>query len=122
MVVRARREVVVGALESRDDGISVSMKRTEAAALAAVAEIGLDAEDAKGRIRRTVTAEHAVIELRRSRGQLALTRPEAAALIAVSEGGLALAGSPRRLFAPVFEAVDLAAAQRGLDQLRGAMR
>ena len=113
---------VIAAIESRDDGVIVNMARTESLALAAVAEIGLDAEDAKGSIRRTVTAERAVLELRRSRGRLAVTRPEAAALTAVAEGGLALATSPRRLFAPLFEAVDMAAARRGLDQLRGALR
>jgi hypothetical protein len=34
-------------IESRDDGISLTLKRPEASALAAVAEIGLDA----GRLR-----------------------------------------------------------------------
>ena len=50
-------------IESRDDGITVTLKRPEAAALAAVAEIGLDAEEALARIRNTSTAEHALNEL-----------------------------------------------------------
>lgn len=109
-------------IESRDDGVTVSMKRPEAAALAAVAEIGLDADDALARIRNTNTAERAVRDLRSYRGTLSLRRPEAAALAAVAETALTLAGSPAGLFAPLFETVDLDAARRGLDQLRGAMR
>ena len=45
-------EVVAGLGSlSRDDGITVSMARARSLALAAVAQIGLDAEDAKGSIR-----------------------------------------------------------------------
>lgn len=109
-------------LESRDDGIICSLKRPDSAALAALAEIGLDAEEAQGRIRRTVTAEHALTELRRARGELALRRPEAAALVAVAEAGLQLQASLRGTFAPLFEAIDLDAARRALDQLKGALR
>ena len=53
---------------------------------------------------------------------LALRRPEAAALIALAETGLALANAPRGRFWLLFEAVDLDAARRGLDELRGALR
>src|SRR5579862_2052937 len=110
-------------LESRDDGISVALKGAEAAALARVAEIGLDADDALARIRNPSTAERAVRDLRSLRsGTLSLRRPEAAALAAVAETALTLAASPAGLFAPAFEGIDLDAARRGLDQLRGAMR
>ena len=73
-------------IESREE-ISVSMKREEAEALASVAEIGLDADDALARIRNTATAERALNALRASHGSLSLRRPEAAALIAVAETG-----------------------------------
>ncbi len=109
-------------IESRYDGVSVPIKGPEAVALAAVAETGLDADDALARIRNTATAERALNALRASRGSLSLRRPEAAALIAVAETGLALAGSPRGRFALLFEATDLDAARRGLDELRGALR
>jgi hypothetical protein len=109
-------------IESRDDGIAVTLKRPEAAALAAVAEIGLDAEDALARIRNLSTAERALNELRASRGALTLRRPEAAALATVAETALALSASPRGRFLAAFDGLDLAAARRGLDELRGAMR
>jgi hypothetical protein len=109
-------------IESREDGIAVRLKREEAAALAALAEIGLDADDALARIRHTATAERALRELRNLRGSLALTRPEAAALVAVADTALALVGSPRASFAASFEGVNLAAARRGHDQLKGALR
>jgi hypothetical protein len=35
---------------------------------------------------------------------------------------LALATSPRGLFSPTFDGIDLSAARRGLDELKGAMR
>jgi hypothetical protein len=108
--------------ENRDDGIIVSLKRDEAAALVEVAEIGLDDEEAHARIHSTVTTERALRQLRGSRGSVALFRPEAAALATVVESGLALTASPRGRFAPLFEDVDLAAARLGLDQLKGAMR
>ncbi len=44
-------------IESREDGISLPTKRPEAAALAAIAEIGLVADDTLARIRNTATAE-----------------------------------------------------------------
>jgi hypothetical protein len=109
-------------IESCDDGIIVSLKRAEAAALAEVAEIGLDDEQAHARICSTATAERALRQLRGSRGSVALFRPEAAALATVAESGLALTASPRGRFAPLFEDVDLAAARLGFDQLKGAMR
>jgi hypothetical protein len=109
-------------IESRDDGINVTLKRPEASALAAVAEIGLDAEEVLGRIRNTATAEHALNELRAARGALVLKRPEAAALAAVAETALALSNSPRGRLGAAFDGIDLAAARRGLDELRGAMR
>lgn len=109
-------------IESRDDGVVVPIKRPVAAALAAVTEIGLDADDALARVRNTTTAERALNALRASRGSLSLRRPEAAALAAVTETGLALFGSPRGRFALLFEAIDLEAARRGLDDLRGALR
>jgi hypothetical protein len=109
-------------IESRDDGITAALKHSEAAALADVAEIGLDVDDALARIRRTATAERALRELRASRGSLSLRRPEAAALAAIAETAFALAESPRGRFRASFEEVDLAAARRGLDSLRGAMR
>ena len=109
-------------IESRDDGVIVPIKRPEAAALAAVAEIGLDADDALARIRNTATAERALNGLRASRGSLSVRRPEAAALIAVAETGLALAGSPGGRFRLLYEAIDVDAARRGLDELRGALR
>ena len=77
-------------IESRDDGISVTIKRAEATALADVVEIGLDIDDALARIRRTATAERALRELRASRGSLSLRRPEAAALVAIAETAFAL--------------------------------
>jgi hypothetical protein len=109
-------------IESRDDGISVTLKGAEASALAAVAEIGLDADEALGRILVTATAESALRELRASRGSLELQRAAASTLIAIAERGLRLAGSPRSLFRPLFDGIDLAAAQRGLDQVTSAMR
>lgn len=109
-------------LENRDDGIVVSLKRDEAAALAEVAEIGLDDEEAHARICSTATTERALRQLRGSRGSVALFRPEAAALATVAESGLALTASPRGRFASLFEDVDLAAARLGLDQLKCAMR
>jgi hypothetical protein len=109
-------------IESRDDGITVSMKRAEAAALAAVAEIGLDADDALARIRNTATAERALRELRASRGAVTLRRPEAAALVAITDTALALAGAPRGSFLASFTDIDLAAARRGHDHLTGALR
>ena len=51
-----------------------------------------------------------------------LKRPEAAALAAVTETALALSISPRGRFLASFDGIDLAAARRGLDELRGAMR
>jgi hypothetical protein len=92
---RFQRSVRMAEIESRDDGVIVPMKRPEAAALAAVAETGLDADDALARIRNTATAERALNALRASRGSLSLRRPEAAALIAVAETGFALASAPR---------------------------
>ena len=109
-------------IESRDDGVIVPIERVETAALAAVAEIGLDADDALARVRNTTTAERALNALRASRGSMSLRRPEAAALTAVAETGLALDGSPRGRFALPFEAIDPDAARRGLDDLRGALR
>jgi hypothetical protein len=109
-------------IESRDDGIAVKLKRDEAAALAALAEIGLDADDALARIRHTATAERALRELRNARGTLTLTRPEAAALIAVADTALSLVSSQRGSFLVSFEGVDIAAAHRGHDQLKGALR
>lgn len=107
-------------IESRADGITVQMKRPEAAALADLAEIGLDVETALARIVKTGTAERAIAALRKSRGSLALTRPEAAALVTVTETAQSLAARSR--FAALFINVDQLAAQRALDLLKGAMR
>jgi len=109
-------------IESRDDGITVDMKRQEAAALATVALIGLDIEEALARIQNTAAAERALVRVRASRGALSLRRPEAAALATIVETALALSGSPRGVFRPFFRAIDMAAARRGLDQLKGALR
>jgi hypothetical protein len=74
-------------LESRADGITASLKQGEATALAAIAEIGLDAEEAQNRIRATATPS---VRSRR--------------------------------FGPTFEGIDIDAARRGLNGLKGAMR
>jgi hypothetical protein len=73
-------------------------------------------------MRNTATAERALNALRASRGWLSVRRPEAAALIAVTETGLGLASAPRGRFTLLYEAIDLDAARRGLDELRRALR
>jgi hypothetical protein len=73
-------------------------------------------------ITHTATAEGALNDLRGLKGRgelsLALRRPQAAALIAVAETGLAVTRAVDDLAA----GADVDAAQRGLDQLKGALR
>ena len=68
-------------IESRDDGISVTMRRDEAEALAGVAQTGLAVSDALRLITNTAKAERALNQLRGARGRddvtIALRCPEA---------------------------------------------
>jgi hypothetical protein len=109
-------------LESREDGIPFPVKRREADALAAVAEIGLDADHALGRVAAPLTAEQAISSLRSTRGSVSLARPAASVLGTFAERGFSLAASPRGRFRALFGAIDLEAAHRCLNDLTGAMR
>lgn len=78
--------------------------------------------DALALIANTATAERGLASLRTVKGRsevsLALARPEAMALAVIARTGIAVT----RAIPALEDAADAEAAQRGLDQLRGAMR
>ena len=109
-------------IESRDDGIAVTMKRAEAAALAAIAEIGLDADDALPDRRHTATAERALRELRASRWRRYAATAGGRGAHRRRGHSVSPSQLPRGSFLASFQGVDIAAANWGYDQLKGALR
>jgi hypothetical protein len=116
--------VITAANESHDDVIIVKMKHADASALGEAAATGLAVTDAVQLVSNTAMAAHALGQLRNltggGRGDLSveLTRAQAAALATIAETGLAVT----RALLMLADATDIEAAQRGLDQLRSAMR
>ena len=110
-------------MDGRDELLSITFRRDEAEALAAVANIGLAAEVGLARITAPSTAERGLAELARAidRRGATLTATmawiEADILAHVAESGLAII-----VRLPAFaEPVDLAHARAGLKALRAAL-